>query len=50
METLFDLFIQEKTYLCNVSPKTIRFYRQPSMRYRNTGQNLTSSLSVYETS
>lgn len=34
METLFDLFVQEKTYLCNVSPKTIRSYKQAFNAYQ----------------
>jgi site-specific recombinase XerD len=34
MEAFFQLFLKEKTYLCNVTAKTIRFYKQSFTCFR----------------
>ena len=45
MQVLFDLFLKEKLYLCNLSPKTIESYKQAFNSYKRVlgGERIGSS-------
>jgi len=36
LEELFKRFVKEKTFLANVSPKTVRFYQQSYKAFKRT--------------
>jgi len=36
LDELFNRFVKEKTFLANVSPKTVRFYQQSYKAFKRT--------------
>ena len=38
LDELFKRFVKEKTFLANVSPKTVRFYQQSYKAFKRTVQ------------